>query len=199
VRLSNRWELPGASRFKFDQRNACKVAFSASSPEVAENPVLRAVRLQRVAFLGFSGDDGGGGAMKDSLRVSRLLRVGAILSTLYLLVFGGFETYSAGATALDKHTRFPAWESYVGWALFALPCLLVASIFLLYRRRSRLGFSLLLLNLSLYAAFIVFDFFAGKVVWEKAMWHVTAIWAALFLVALLAGVCLKAKSQAATA
>jgi hypothetical protein len=160
---------------------------------------LHAVRFQRIAFLGFSGDDDGGDAMEDSSCVNWPLRVGAIFSTLYLLVFGVFETYSAGATALDKHTGLPAWESYVGWALFALPCVLVASIFLLYRRRSSLGFSLLLLNLSLYAAFIVFDFFAGKVVWDKAMGYVTAIWVALFLVALLAAVCLKAKSQTATA
>ncbi|HTF67437.1 MAG TPA: hypothetical protein VK638_32635 [Edaphobacter sp.] len=44
--------------------------------------------------------------MEDNPPIGWKLRAGAIVSTIYLLIFGLFEAYSAAATALDRHQRF---------------------------------------------------------------------------------------------
>ena len=95
--------------------------------------------------------------MENNPQIGWRLRAGGIISTLYLLIFGMFEAYSAAATALDRNTAFPIWEPHLGWGLFVLPCVLIASLFLLHGRRSGLGFSLLVLNLCLYAGFLIFE------------------------------------------
>jgi hypothetical protein len=125
-------------------------------------------------------------------------RVGGIVSVLYLLIFVLFEGYSATATALDKNPAFPAWEPRLGWALFVLPCVLVASLFLFHGRRSKLGFSLVAGNLCLYASFIIFESIAyhGTPTSHRAVWEVGGIWAALFAAALLAARFLETTTQA---
>ncbi len=125
------------------------------------------------------------------------LRAGGIISTLYLLIFGAFEAYSAAATALDRNTAFPIWEPLLGWGLFVLPCVLIASLFLLHGRRSGLGFSLVILNVCLYAGFLIFEsiVYRGQPTSNQGVWEVGGIYAALFVAALLAALCLKIKAQ----
>jgi hypothetical protein len=120
----------------------------------------------------------------------RVFRVVHALSALYLILFALFEIYSAAATALDHSGRFPAWESNLGWCLFLLPCeLVIALALLMYSSRARLGFSLLLLNLSMYAGFmilesvLVHDLSSDR----RAIWIVFGIWASLFTIAFGAG------------
>ena len=80
------------------------------------------------------------------------------LYALWLLVFVAFEGYTAAATTLDHSTRFPTWESKVGWFLFVLPCeLLVALALLLRRERANLGFHLVTANIFVYAVFLSFE------------------------------------------
>jgi hypothetical protein len=126
------------------------------------------------------------------------LRAGGIISTLYLLILGMFEAYSAAATALDRNRAFPIWEPHLGWGLFVLPCVLIASLFLLHGRRSGLGFSLVILNLCLYAGFLIFESIVhrGQPASNHAVWEVGGFWAALFVGAVLPALCLKTKTQA---
>jgi exosortase/archaeosortase len=124
-------------------------------------------------------------------------RAGGVISILYLLVFVLFEVYSAAATALDRSPAFPTWEPFLGWALFGLPCALLASLFLPDGRHSKLGFSLVAGNLCLYASFIVFESVAyhGTPASRQAVWEVGGIWAALFITAVLAARFLATKTQ----
>jgi hypothetical protein len=135
--------------------------------------------------------------MENSPHNNWKLRAGRIISTLYLLLFGTFEAYSAAATALDRHPALPSWEPNLGWALFVLPCILIAGLVLLHGRRYRLGFSLIVMNLCLYAGFMLFESMAyrGQPVSQQAVWEVGGIWTALFLAALLAAHFLKTRSQ----
>ncbi len=55
-------------------------------------------------------------------------RAGQTISILYLLMFMLSEAYSATATAFERNPRFPGWEHLLGWALFALPVALLASL-----------------------------------------------------------------------
>ena len=141
-----------------------------------------------IVFTERSDDDGRGEQMESNPRLDRKLRVGGIISTLYLLLFGTFETYSAAATALERNPAFPGWERQLGWALFVLPCILIASLFLLRGRRSRIGFSLVIANLCLYAGFMMFEAMndRGQPTSLQAVWEVGGIWSALFVAALLA-------------
>jgi hypothetical protein len=126
------------------------------------------------------------------------LRAGGVISVLYLVLFGMFEVYSAAATALDSHLAFPRWEPYLGWALFVLPCMLIAGVFLLHRGGSRSGFLLALMSLCLYMTFIVFDSFThrGHAVSQQMVWEGTGIYVTMFLVALAAVYVLRAKNAA---
>jgi hypothetical protein len=125
-------------------------------------------------------------------------RAGGTISVFYLLIFTVFEVYSAMATALDSSLRFPRWESYLGWALLILPATLLASLFLLHGRRPKLGFSIIIANLCLYASFIIFESIAsvGAPVSHQAEWEFWGICAMLFLVAVLAARFLETKTQA---
>lgn len=140
----------------------------------------------------------GGDAMEDNPFIGWKLRVGGIISIIYLLIFGLFEAYSAAATALDKNLAFPIWEHYLGWGLFVLPLMLIASLFLLHARRSGLGFWLVILNLCLYSSFMIFEsmVYRGQPALRQAVWETGVIWATLFVAALLAALCLKIKAQA---
>ena len=92
-----------------------------------------------------------------------------------------------------QESGIPELEHLLGWALFVLPCMLLASLFLLHGRRSKLGFSLVIWNLCLYASFMIFELTAshGIPASHRAMWDVGGIWATLFLVAVLAARFLK--------
>ena len=118
---------------------------------------------------------------------SWVFRAAKVLSALYLILFALFEVYSAAATALDHSGRFPAWETNLGWCLFLLPCeLLVGLALLLYSSRPRLGFYLVLLNLSMYAGFFVFESLLVRDLPndKRAVWIVLGIWASLFGIAI---------------
>jgi cell division protein FtsW (lipid II flippase) len=124
-------------------------------------------------------------------------RIGEAVSVLYLLIFVLFEVYSASATALDRDTAFPSWEHRLGWALLVLPCMLLVSLFLLHGRRSKLGFSLTVGNLCLYASFMIFGSTASQGIpaTNRVMREVGGIWATLFLAAVLAARFIKTKTQ----
>ena len=124
-------------------------------------------------------------------------RAGGTISVLYLLIFTLFEIYSAMATALDRSSSYPVWEHRLGLALFVLPGTFIASLFLLHGRRPKLGFSIIMGNLCLYASFMIFESVAvsGTPVSDRAEWQAGGIWAALFLVAVLAAHFLKTKAQ----
>jgi hypothetical protein len=136
--------------------------------------------------------------MDSKLHIDWKLRAGGVISVLYLVFFGMCEAYSAAATAFDRHLAFPMWEPYLGWALFVLPCILIAGLFLLHGRGPRFGFILALVSLCLYASFIIFDSVTsrGHPVSQQAVWEVTGIYVVLFLVALVAAYVLKAKNVA---
>jgi 4-amino-4-deoxy-L-arabinose transferase-like glycosyltransferase len=124
-------------------------------------------------------------------------RTGGVVSTLYLLILVLFELYSASATDLDRNPAFPTREHLLGWALFALPCGLLVSLFLLHGRRSKLGLSLVVGNLCLYASFMIFELTAsdGIPASHRAMWELEGIWATLFLAAFLAARFLQTKAE----
>jgi hypothetical protein len=105
-------------------------------------------------------------------------RTGGVVSTLYLLIFVLFELYSASATDLDRNPAFPTREHLLGWALFALPCGLLVSLFL-------------------YASFMIFELTAsdGIPASHRAMWELEGIWATLFLAAFLAARFLQTKAE----
>jgi cell division protein FtsW (lipid II flippase) len=136
--------------------------------------------------------------MENNPRIGWKLRAGGVISVLYLLLLGTFEAYSAAATALDRRHALTSWEPHLGWALFVLPIILIASLFLLHGRRSRFGFWLVVMNVCLYAGFLIFESVAydGQPVSKQAVWEVGGVYLALFLVALLAAHFLKNKTQA---
>lgn len=115
-------------------------------------------------------------------------RAGQTISILYLLMFMLSEAYSAAATALERNSRFPGWEHLLGWALFALPGALLASLFLFHWKHPRLGLWIVSGNLCLYASFMVFESvaFGGIPASSWAVWEVGAIWTVLFFAAFLA-------------
>ena len=123
-------------------------------------------------------------------------RAGGVLSVLYLLIFAWFEAFSAIGTALDKNPSFPSWEHLIGWALLVLPSTLLASLFLLHWRRPRLGFLVIVVNLCLYASFMIFESvaFDETPVSPRAIWELSGIWAVLFLTAVLAARFLETKA-----
>jgi hypothetical protein len=134
-------------------------------------------------------------AMEKNARWNR--RIGGATSVLYLLIFVLFEVYSAAATALDRNPELPSWQHRLGWALLVLPCMLLASLFLLHGKRSKLGFSLAIGNLCLYASFMIFGSTASRGIpaSNRAMWEVGGIWATLFIAAVLAARFLNTKTQ----
>jgi hypothetical protein len=136
--------------------------------------------------------------MESNLHTVRKLRAGGVVSIVYLLLIGAFEVYSAAATALDRSSAFPSWEPRMGWALFALPCVLIASLFLLHGRHSRFGYALVLTNLCLYAGFMIFEWLAykGYPASKEAAWQVGGFYCGLYFAALLAARHLKNKTQA---
>jgi hypothetical protein len=121
-----------------------------------------------------------------------LIRVRNGICVLWLLLFVLFEGYSAAATALDHSTRFPAWESKLGWFLFVLPCeLLIALACLLRSERVGLGFLLVAANLLVYAAFMCFE---AVLVHENLSWATLAmpvLWVTFFALAIGAAHVLK--------
>ena len=123
-------------------------------------------------------------------------RAGGILSVLYLVAFALSEAYSALAAALDTSARFPSWERPLGWALVVLPATLLASLYLLHGKRRRLGFSIVIGNLCLYASFLIFELSQVNApsVSARSLWEVGGIWVVLFLVAALAARFLEAKT-----
>ena len=127
-------------------------------------------------------------AMETKLLPNWKLRAAGLVSDLYLGLFWMFEAYSAAATALDSHLAFSRWEKYLGWALFILPCMLIAGLLLLHRRGSRLGFVLAVTSLCLYMTFMVFDLFTdrGHAVSQQMVWADLGIYVLLFLAALAA-------------
>jgi hypothetical protein len=136
--------------------------------------------------------------MQNNAHIDWKLRAGGGISILYLLLFGMFEAYSAAATALDRYHAITSWEPHLGWALFVLPIILIASLFLLHGRRSRFGFLLVVINLCLYAGFIIFESVAydGQPASKQTVWEIGGVWSALFLAALLAAHFLKNKTRA---
>jgi hypothetical protein len=143
-------------------------------------------------------DDGRGEAMENNPHTDWKLRAGGTISILYLLFFGMFEVYSAAATAFDRRHALTSWEPQLGWALFVLPIILIASLFLLHGRRSRFGFWLVVMNVCLYAGFLIFESVAydGQPVSKQAVWEVGGDYLALLLAALLAAHFLKNRTQA---
>jgi hypothetical protein len=114
---------------------------------------------------------------------------------VYLLLFVFSEGYTAAATALDHHSRFPAWESTLGLFLFILPCeLLVSLALVLHSDKARLGVCLVAVNLCAYAGFMCLEIMLvpdpnGKD-WEPA-----AIWGAFMALAVGAAHFLRASSH----
>ncbi|MBB5061675.1 hypothetical protein HDF16_006411 [Granulicella aggregans] len=136
--------------------------------------------------------------MENNPHTVRKLQAGGVISILYLLLIGALEAYSAAATTLDRNSAFPSWEPRLGWALFVLPCILIASLVLLHGRHSRCGYALALMNLCLYAGFMIFEWFAypGQPASKEAAWQVGGFYSGLFSAALLAARFLKNKTQA---
>ena len=106
------------------------------SKEVAESPVFRALAQRYLSSRHLAAMMVEERQMESAPHISWKLRAGGVISILYLIVLGMFEAYSAAATALDRHPAFSSWEPHLGWALFVLPCILIASLFLLHGRRS---------------------------------------------------------------
>ena len=111
----------------------------------------------------------------------------------YLLLFVFSEGYSAAATALDHHSRFPAWESTLGLFLFILPCeLLVSMALVLYGDKTRLGVCLIAVNLCAYLGFICLE---DMLVPEARDWEFTAIRATFMALAVGAAHFLRTSSH----
>jgi hypothetical protein len=85
----------------------------------------------------------------------------------------------------------------LGWFLFLLPIELIAALILLFsNKKSRLGFNLTILNLLLYAGFMVVDVFtgnAGRV--DKSDWLSTGLWATFFAAVLFSARLIAAGSR----
>lgn len=129
--------------------------------------------------------------MKDR-ETSWLMRARNVLCALYLILFVLFETYSASATALDHSNRFPAWETKVGWGLFALPCLLLTGlVFLLRRERGNIGFTFVGLSILLYLAFMFLEDALSREPMGRGEWVFNGIWIMLCAVATAAAWLLK--------
>ena len=113
----------------------------------------------------------------------------------YLLLFVFSEGYSAAATALDHHSRFPAWESTLGLFLFVLPCELMISLALvLYGDKARLGVCLVAVNLCAYAGFMCLEIMLVPDANGKD-WEFAAVWAAFMALAVGAAYFLSASSH----
>jgi hypothetical protein len=113
-----------------------------------------------------------------------LIRIRNVACALCLSLCAFAELYSAGATALDRFA--PSWERVLGWFLFLLPIELIAALILLFsNKKARLGFNLTILNLLLYAGFMVVDVFAGHGGHnDKSDWLMMGLWAVFFSVVL---------------
>jgi hypothetical protein len=126
-----------------------------------------------------------------------LIQVRNGICSCWLFVFVLFEGYTAAATALDHSTRFPSWESKLGWFLFVLPCeLLVALTLLMRRERVSLGFFLVAANLFIYAVFMCFE-----AVWvhespDRTTLIVAGLWSAFFALGIGAAHLLKDQASA---
>ena len=117
------------------------------------------------------------------------------LCVVYLLLFVVFEGYSAAATALDHHSRFPAWESTLGLFLFILPCeLLVSLALVLFGDRARLGVCLVAVNLCAYAGFMCLEIMLVPDANGRDC-EFAAMWAAFMALALGAAYFLKVSSH----
>jgi hypothetical protein len=113
---------------------------------------------------------------------------------LGLLAFS--ELWSAAATALDRFT--PSWERTLGWFLLLLPFELFIAAVLLFRRSSSwFGLSLLLLNILLYAGFMVIDMFAQTAApVGRGDWISLGVWAIFLAIVLLAAYLMAAGRKA---
>jgi hypothetical protein len=106
------------------------------------------------------------------------------------------EIYSAGATALDRFA--PSWERVLGWLLFLLPIELIAALILLFSdKKARLGFNLMILNVLMYAGFMVVDVFAGDEATpiDRSDWLMMGLWAIFFASVLFAARLIPAGSR----
>jgi hypothetical protein len=122
--------------------------------------------------------------LETEIDVTWLIRIRTVGCVLCLSLCAFAELYSAGATALDRFG--PSWERILGWFLFLLPIELIAALtFLFSNKREKLGFNFAILNVLLYAGFVVVDVFAGsKSRVDKADWLMMGIWAVFFAVVL---------------
>ena len=108
------------------------------------------------------------------------------ISCVFCLGIFVFSEYSAAAgTALDRLAPF--WERALGWFLLLLPLELVAAATLLFLRgRARLGYRLVVVNLLLYAGFVVVEMSAHHdAAAGKTVWLILGTWAFLFAAAWL--------------
>jgi len=114
---------------------------------------------------------------------------------VYLLLFFFSEGYSALATALDHHSRFPAWEPTLGWFLFILPCGLLASLALvLDGEKARLGVCLVAVNLCAYTGFMCLEIMLDPAS-DGRDWEATAIWGTFMALAVGAAHFLRTSSH----
>jgi len=117
------------------------------------------------------------------------------VSVVYLLLFVFSECYSAAATALDHHSRFPAWESTLGLFLFILPCeLLVSLALVLCSDKALLGVYLVAVNLCGYAGFMCLEIILVPDASGKD-WEPAAIWGAFMVLAVGAAHFLRTSSH----
>jgi len=113
-----------------------------------------------------------------------IIRFRSAACTLCLVLCAFAELYSAAATALDSHAA--SWERVLGWFLFFLPIELIVALVLLFsNEKARLGFNLTILNLLLYAGFMVADLFAGNAYpVVRSDWFMMGLWAIFFALVL---------------
>jgi hypothetical protein len=125
-------------------------------------------------------------------------KAGRIIWVLFLLLFAISELYSAAATVLDRSPHYPMWEHSLGRALFSLPCLLLVGLVFLFKRRVAVGYSLVVISLCLYMAFMVFESFTytGHLTSPKFTWLASSVWIGLFFAGFKALLFLKRSDHA---
>jgi hypothetical protein len=107
------------------------------------------------------------------------------LCVLCLLLLTASAAYSAAATALDHSSRFPAWESTLGWFLFILPCeLLIGLVLLTIGDRAQIGFRFVVTNVLMYVGFMCLEGALAADTWNRATLEVVGGWSMFFLIAI---------------
>ena len=99
-----------------------------------------------------------------------------------LLLLGLSELYSAMSVMADYPKSAP-WEHTLCGPLFALPCLLVAGLVLLFwKRHQRTGFYASASSLMLYAAFLYADAYPMR----RGDWIALTMWIVVCIAGILA-------------